>query len=45
MYRFAGKIIVVTGAASGICRATVARLLAEGAQLIAVDRDATASQH
>lgn len=40
MYRFAEKIIVVTGAASGIGRATALRLHAEGAQIIAVDRDA-----
>jgi len=35
MHRFAEKIIVVTGAASGIGRATALRLHAEGAQIIA----------
>lgn len=41
MQRFAQRIIVVTGAASGIGRATAMRLHAEGAQIVAVDRDAT----
>jgi NAD(P)-dependent dehydrogenase (short-subunit alcohol dehydrogenase family) len=40
MQRFLQKTIVVTGAASGIGRATALRLHAEGAQIIAVDRDA-----
>jgi len=35
--RFAGKAVIVTGAASGIGRATVARLVAEGAGAVAVD--------
>ena len=37
MQRFAGKVALVTGAASGIGRATVERLLAEGANVVAVD--------
>lgn len=35
--RFAGKVALVTGAASGIGRATVARLVAEGARMVATD--------
>jgi NAD(P)-dependent dehydrogenase (short-subunit alcohol dehydrogenase family) len=35
--RFQGKGVLVTGAASGIGRATVARLLAEGATVVGVD--------
>lgn len=37
--RFAGRRILVTGAASGIGRATVLRLLAEGGAVVAADRD------
>ena len=33
------KVIVITGAASGIARETVLRALAEGASVVAVDRD------
>lgn len=40
MRRFEGKVVVVTGAAGGIGRATAARLASEGAQLLLVDRDA-----
>ncbi|NEM90926.1 SDR family NAD(P)-dependent oxidoreductase [Galbitalea soli] len=35
--RFAGRTIIVTGAGSGIGRATAVRLLAEGARVIAAD--------
>lgn len=37
--RFAGRRVLVTGAASGIGRATVVRLVGEGAAVFAVDRD------
>lgn len=40
MERFEGRVAVVTGAASGIGRATTERLVAEGATVVAVDRDA-----
>ncbi|UZK70926.1 SDR family oxidoreductase [Sphingomonas sp. S1-29] len=42
MTRFQGKTVIVTGAASGIGKATAERFLAEGANLVAVDieRDA-----
>ncbi|MBD8494556.1 1,6-dihydroxycyclohexa-2,4-diene-1-carboxylate dehydrogenase [Pseudomonas syringae] len=36
--RFAGKVVVVTGAAQGIGRSVVERLVQEGAQVVAVDR-------
>lgn len=39
MKRFEGKTALVTGAASGIGRATVLRLVAEGAEVTAVDVD------
>src|SRR5690625_7339226 len=35
--RMAGKVAVVTGAASGIGRAVTLQLLAEGAQVVAAD--------
>ncbi len=38
MNRFDGKNVLLTGAASGIGRATAVRLLAEGATVFAVDR-------
>jgi D-sorbitol dehydrogenase (acceptor) len=38
--RFEGKVAVVTGAASGIGSAAAARLAAEGARIVAVDRTA-----
>lgn len=37
-----GKVVAVTGAASGIGRATALRAVAEGAHVVAVDRDAGA---
>lgn len=35
--RFAGKTVIVTGAASGIGRATASRIIREGGRLVAVD--------
>jgi NAD(P)-dependent dehydrogenase (short-subunit alcohol dehydrogenase family) len=40
MARFTRKVAVVTGAASGIGRATAVRLASEGARVACVDRDA-----
>jgi len=40
MSRFAGHIVLVTGAASGIGLAAARRFLAEGAQVYLADRDA-----
>lgn len=40
--RFQDRTIVVTGGASGIGLATIRRAVAEGATIVAVDRDATA---
>jgi 3-oxoacyl-[acyl-carrier protein] reductase len=42
MRRFAGRGVIVTGAASGIGLATLRRLLGEGALALAVDRNAAA---
>jgi NAD(P)-dependent dehydrogenase (short-subunit alcohol dehydrogenase family) len=41
MMRFTERRVLVTGAASGIGAAVVARLCAEGAHIVAVDRDAS----
>ena len=42
MQRFEGRVAIVTGAASGIGRATAQRLVDEGANVVAVDRDGDA---
>ncbi|MFG1609538.1 SDR family NAD(P)-dependent oxidoreductase [Actinoplanes sp. NPDC049265] len=39
--RFAGRTVVVTGAGSGIGRATAVRIIAEGGRVVAVDVDPT----
>lgn len=39
MSRFAGRGVIITGAASGIGLATLRRFLGEGAQVLAVDRN------
>jgi NAD(P)-dependent dehydrogenase (short-subunit alcohol dehydrogenase family) len=41
MQRFEGQVSIVTGAASGIGKATTQRLVDEGATVVAVDRDAS----
>ena len=42
--RLAGRVAVITGAGSGIGRATARRLSAEGARVVAVDIDETGGQ-
>jgi meso-butanediol dehydrogenase/(S,S)-butanediol dehydrogenase/diacetyl reductase len=42
MRRFEDKVVLVTGAASGIGRATVERMASEGAKLMCVDIQAEA---
>ncbi|MGB2711951.1 MAG: SDR family oxidoreductase [Conexibacter sp.] len=42
--RFAGKVAVVTGAASGICAATAREFAAEGARVAILDIDAAGAQ-
>lgn len=44
MSRFEGRTIIVTGAASGIGEATAARLLAEGATVVGIDRERPADE-
>ena len=44
MSKLAGRSYIVTGAGSGIGAATVARLIEDGANVVAVDLDADAAQ-
>lgn len=43
-HRFANKVAYITGAAGGLGRASAARLSAEGAQVVVVDRDEAAAR-
>lgn len=42
LQRFEGKVVIVTGAASGIGEATARRFSDEGARVLLADRDAAA---
>lgn len=42
MARFAGKVVLITGAASGIGKASALRIASEGGQIACVDRDEVA---
>lgn len=42
--RYVGRVVAVTGAASGIGRATAQRLATEGAQVIVIDRDGAGAE-
>ena len=42
--RFSGKVAIVTGAASGIGRATALRFAEEGATVVAADIDAAGGE-
>ncbi|HST41768.1 MAG TPA: SDR family NAD(P)-dependent oxidoreductase, partial [Conexibacter sp.] len=44
MNRFAGKAVIVTGAANGIGAATAARFAAEGAAVVVADVDVAAGE-
>lgn len=45
MSRFAGKVVVITGAASGIGEGAARRFAAEGAKLVLGDKDAAGLKH
>jgi NAD(P)-dependent dehydrogenase (short-subunit alcohol dehydrogenase family) len=45
MQRFTGKVVIVTGAGSGLGRATAVRLASEGARVACLDLNLEAAQH